>query len=423
MFRPLLRPGWLILCLALAQPAVAQQYIPKQIAFSGTTAAQSELLTVSDLKPGTTLTQQDMQAAAQKLMDTGAFSDVRFAFDGAQLLYTLKPAELQPVSYLNFPWWERDALNAAVAAKVPLFHAAVAPESPMQQAVAEALEALLAGKGVTAKVSAVPVMDLAGGAVKGVQYRIDSPAVQVGTLTFSGANPAWNPTLDAIAKAAAGQNFDGATEETLLKALTAVYHRQGYLKMQMTGFAHGEPQVVGGKVLVPLKATLVDGPLYHVGSLQLSGDVLMKPEEFGRSAQLHAGDAANEDQLRATMAALATPYRQHGYLRAKIDAEPQFDDAAHTVNYTISVQPGPVFTMGELKLFNVNDEQKAEVLRYWPLHTGDVYDATVALNFLLKNKNNLPSLRGWSGTWKAFEHEDTHVVNLEVTFRQGGVLE
>ena len=423
MFRPLLRPGWLILCLALGQPAVAQQYIPKQIAFSGTTAAQSELLTVSDLKPGTTLTQQDMQAAAQKLMDTGAFSDVRFAFDGAQLLYTLKPAELQPVSYLNFPWWERDALNAAVAAKVPLFHAAVAPESPMQQAVAEALEALLAGKGVTAKVSAVPVMDLAGGAVKGVQYRIDSPAVQVGTLTFSGANPAWNPTLDAIAKAAAGQNFDGATEETLLKALTAVYHRQGYLKMQMTGFAHGEPQVVGGKVLVPLKASLVDGPLYHVGSLQLTGDVLMNPEEFAKSAHLHAGDAANEDLLRATMASLATPYRQHGYLRAKIDAEPQFDDAAHTVNYTISVQPGPVFTMGELKLFNVNDEQKAEVLRYWPLHTGDVYDATVALNFLLKNKNNLPSLRGWSGTWKAFEHEDTHVVNLEVTFRQGGVLE
>jgi outer membrane protein insertion porin family len=410
--------------MALAQVAGAQNYVPKQIMFAGSTAAQGELLAASGLKPGSPLTQQEMQAAAQKLMDTGAFSDIRFAFDGAQLLYTLKPAELQPVSYLNFPWWQQDALNAAVAAKVPLFHGAVAPESPMQQAVADALQTLLASKGIAAaRVSAVPVMDLGGGAVKGVQYRIDSPAVQVGAVTFSGANPAWNPTLDAIAKAAAGQNFDGATEETLLKALTAVYHRQGYLKMQMTGFAHGEPQIAGEKVLVPVMVRVVDGPLYHVGSLQLTGDVLMKPEDFAKSAQLHAGDAANEDLLRATMAALGTPYRQHGYLRAKIDAVPQFDDTNRTVSYTITVQPGPVFTMGELKLINLNDAQKAEVLRYWPLHQGDVYDATVALNFLLRNKNNLPSLRGWSGTWKAYEHEDTHVVNLEVTFRQGGVLE
>lgn len=423
MLKQLLRPAWIVVCLVLAQTAGAQNYLAKQIVFAGTTAAQSELLAVAGLKPGSTLTQQDMQAAAQKLIDSGAFSDVRFAFDGQQLLYTLKPAELQPVSYVNFPWWNEAALNAAVAAKVPLFHGSVAPESPMQQAVANALEAMLSAKGIPAKVSAVPMMDLGGGPVKGVQYHIDSPAVQVGLVTFLGANPAWNPTLEAIAKAAAGQNFDGATEETLLKALTAVYHRQGYLKMEMTSFAHGEPQLEGGKVLVPVTVKVTDGPLYHLGSLQLTGDVLMKPDEFARTARLHAGDAANEDLLRATMAALATPYRQHGYLRAKIDAEPQFEDTAHTVSYTISVQPGPVFTMGDLKLINLNEQQTAEVLHYWPLHKGDVYDATVALNFLLKNKNNLPSLRGWSGTWKAYEHEDPDVVNLEVTFRQGGVLE
>src|SRR5690348_2991507 len=140
MFKQLLRPAWMVVCLALAQTAGAQNYLPKQIVFAGTTAAQSELLAVAGLKPGSTLTQQDMQAAAQKLIDSGAFSDVRFAFDGQQLLYTLKPAELQPVSYVNFPWWNEAALNAAVAAKVPLFQGSVAPESPMQQAVAHALE-------------------------------------------------------------------------------------------------------------------------------------------------------------------------------------------------------------------------------------------------------------------------------------------
>lgn len=424
MLRQSLRPILLTFCLILTPLAGAQKFVPKQIVFSGTSATQSELLAVSGLKPGDSVTQADIQAAAQKLMDTGAFSDIRFAFDGVQLTYTLKSAAMLPVTYQNFPWWDGDSLSAAIAGKVPLFHGTVPPESPMQRAIADTLQTLLAEKGIAdAKVTAVPVVDPTSGTVQGVQYHLESPPVQVGAVTFSGANPGWNPTLAAIAKAAAGQNFDGATQETLLTALKAVYHRQGYLRMQMTSFAHGQPQVVDGKILVPVTASISDGPLYRLASMQLNGDVLMKPEEFAKFARLHPGDAANEDLLRATMAALATPYRAHGYLRAKVDAVPQFDDTKDTVSYTITVQPGPVFTMGDLTLNNLSEQQRAEVMRYWPLHKGDVYDATVAVSFLLKNKNNLPSLQGWSGNWKAYEHEDTHIVDLVVTFRRGGVLE
>jgi outer membrane protein assembly factor BamA len=132
---------------------------------------------------------------------------------------------------------------------------------------------------------------------------------------------------------------------------------------------------------------------------------------------------ANEDLLRGTLAAAAYPYKAHGYLRAKIDATPRFDAANHTVSYAVTVEPGPVFTMGELSLVNLNDQQKADVLRLWPMREGDVYDATVATSFLLKNKNSLHSLDGWSGNWKAFEHDDTQIVDLVVTFRQGGTLQ
>ena len=135
-------------------PARAQKFVPKKITFSGTTANQAELLAVSGLKPGDTLRQAEIQAAAQKLIDTGLFTDVRFAFDGVELNYSLKPVtNMEPVSYANFPWWDDGALNAAVAAKVPLFHGSVPPESGMQQQVATALTALLAEKGVEATVT------------------------------------------------------------------------------------------------------------------------------------------------------------------------------------------------------------------------------------------------------------------------------
>lgn len=66
--------------------------------------------------------------------------------------------------------------------------------------------------------------------------------------------------------------------------------------------------------------------------------------------------------------------------------------------------------------------QKAQVLQYWPLKQGDVYDAVQVPQFLLKYKTQLHTLDGWSASYKQFEHEDTHVVDLVVTFKQGGRL-
>jgi len=421
MFR---RPGLvcLLIIAGLASSASGQKYIAKKITFSGTTASQAELLAVSGLKPGDALGQAEIQAAAQKLIDTGLFSDVRFSFDGVELNYALKPAAtLEPVSYSNFPWWDRAALNAAVAARVPLFHGMAPPESGMQQQVAAALTALLAEKGVQATVTAVPAKDEAMRDA-GVEFHIDAPPVQIGGVTFSGASSAWTEPLAAIQKAAVGQDFDPATEATLETAVRAIYHRQGYLDVAMTGFAHGEPQVADGKVMVPVSATIVEGGQYRLAGLHLSGDVLMTPEEFAKAVKIHPGDVVNEDLLRGTLAAIAGPYRAHGYLRAKIDAAPTKDAGNHTVDYAITVQPGPVFHMGELSLVNLNDQQKAQVLQYWPLQPGDVYDAVAVPQFLLRYKNQLHALDGWSASYKAFEHEDSHIVDLVVTFRRGGPL-
>jgi outer membrane protein insertion porin family len=404
-------------------PASAQKFIPKKITFAGTSADQAEMLAVSGLKPGNSITQPDIQAAAQKLLDTGMFSNIQFKFDGEDLTYMLTPeTNLAPVRYANFPWWDEAALNAAVAAKVPLFHGTVPPESGMQEAVADALTALLKEKGVEATVTGAPSQDLGTGKTQGIEYHIDAPPVQIGTVTLAGVSDAWATPVAGIEKAAQGQAFDGAAEATLRAALNAIYHRQGYLEMEMNGFARGEPQVTDGKVMVPVRASIMEGVQYRVGTLTLAGDVLMTPADFAKTAKLHSGDVANEDLLRGTLAAVAYPYKAHGYLRAKIDAMPRFEAANRTVNYAVTVEPGPVFHMGELSLVNLNDQQKADVLRLWPMREGDVYDATVATSFLVKNKNNLHSLDGWSGNWKAFEHEDTHIVDLVVTFRLDGTL-
>lgn len=417
---------WYVLLLSGAvfvSPAIAQTFVAKRITFSGATQGQAELLAVSGLKPGETLGPPEIQAAAQKLIDTGMFTDVHFSFNGVELNYALKPADgMQPVAYANFPWWDEQALSAAVSAKVPLFHGEVPPESAMQQQVAAALTALVAEKGVTATVTGAPVEALGSRQWTGILYHIDAPPVEVGSVHLSGVSGDLSDPVMAIQKAAAGKDFDPATAATIETALRIVYHRQGYLEMAMTGYAHGEPQVEDGKVMVPVSATVEQGPQYRVRELRLAGDAVMTPDQFAKIAKLHLGDIANEDLLHGTLAEMAPVYKSRGYLRARFDAAPTFDAATRTVDYTVSVVPGPVFHMGTLGLENVSDQQRAEIVKAWPLKEGDVFDGLLPSAFLLRYKSQLRSLDGWSATYKAYEHEDTHVVDLVVTFRQGGPL-
>ena len=407
----------------LVASATAQKYVPKKITFSGTTLSQSDLLAVSGLKPGASLGQADIQAGAQRLIDTGMFSDVHFSFDGIALNYALKPADgMQPVSYANFPWWDAKALTAAVAAKVPLFHGEIPPESPMQQEVAAALTELLAEKGVTATVTGVLRAPAGAEKTGAIVYHIDTPPVEVGSVHLSGVSTDWAEPVLAIQSAAVGQNFDGATEATLTTALRAIYRRQGYLEMAMTGYSHGAPEVTDGKVMVPVSAVVAEGPQFRVRGMHFAGDSVVTAEEFNKTSRLHLADIANEDLLHATLAAMSAEYRSHGYLRAQLDANPKLDAMTRTVDYTIAVQPGPVFTMGTLGLVNVNDLQRAEILKAWPLKEGGVYDPLEVAQFLQKYKNQLHSLDGWSASYKEYDHEDSHVVDLVVTFHPGGPL-
>lgn len=414
----------LAVCGALSMPLAAQQFLPKKIAFAGTTLDQTSLLAASGIKPGATIGPTEIRAAAQKLLDTGLFSNVQFSFDGETLLYKLTPATgLEPVAYANFPWWDTASLNAAIAAKVPLFHGEVPPESGLQQQVVDALTALLAEKGVPAQVTAVPMGSLGTGGTTGVEFAISSPPVQVGDVSFSGVDASFAPSVDAIEKAAAGQDFDGSTEATLAVALRAVYHREGYLSESLTAFAHGQPQVSEGKVLVPITATVVAGPQYRIGSITLTGGALLGPADLDKLAQLHSGDVADEDLLHGTLARISWAYRDHGYMNAQIQAPPALDPANHTVNYTIAVDPGPLFHMGQLTLLGLNDRQRNDVLRIWPLHAGDVYNESEVASFLVRHRDELRSLDGWSASYKRIAHLDTDTVDLTVTFRQGGPLQ
>jgi len=63
--------------------------------------------------------------------------------------------------------------------------------------------------------------------------------------------------------------------------------------------------------------------------------------------------------LRTTLAYVTGQYKSKGYMDCVVTPRPQYDDANGIVNYTLEVQPGPVYTMGTRTIQNSADALRA----------------------------------------------------------------
>ena len=421
-----LRRRWLSVVMALAVCASAawpQTFVPGKITFSGSELSQAELLAYTGLHPGEAITRDQMQAASDKLTGTGLFTDVRFSFDGSELSFALNPSvAVVPVRYDNFPWWDDATLNSAVATKVPLFHGSLYPGGPMREQVIAVRTSLLAAKGVEgAAIGTSPIADANGDQVA-IAYRIDAPAVVVEPVRIEGYSGVWTQPLQSVEKAIDGQPFDASMRDKVTAAVRAVYDGRGFLGMTMTDPAWGEPRLMGVRILVPLKVAITSegGGQFRVSGLHLEGDLFMTDEQFAQRSKLHVGDVANPGFWKQTQEMIAAPYKTHGYIEAKIDAVPALDRTKHTVDYTIKVEPGAVYRIGKLTVANLSEAQKAEVLPYWKMREGDVFNASLIPQFMEDYHRlrapELQSIRGWSFHAKWTADKSAHTVDVLLTF-------
>jgi outer membrane protein assembly factor BamA len=415
--------GWAAAALILALwsgAGQAQTWPVEKIVFAGPAVNQGELLQFTGLKPGQ-LTREVIEAAADRLSGTGLFSNVRFGIDGTTLTFELEAsATAVPVVYDNFPWWDDKALNAAVAARVPLFHGALDPAGSMREQVTAVLVSLLAAKDVRgATISTAPVTD-ADGNQTAIRYHIDTPPMLVGVFHVYGFSGVWTQPVEAVEKTAFRQKIEAATRAALADQVRSAYGKLGFIDVQMSEPAWGQPLVTNGEVIVPLTATVTsEGGQYHVAAIELHGDLFLAQEQFAQSAKLHAGDVADEELWKETQTEVQAPYRTHGYLKAKILATAQPDREHHTVRYTIAVDPGAEYRMGQVKFENLNAQQQAELMPYWQLHPGDVFNPDLIAQSIGAYHSKQPQAQqlvraGYRAHWSA----DTvnHTVDVVLTF-------
>ena len=368
---------------ALPRPVVAQTYNPKSIRFVSTDPSQhldtDELLRISGLQQGVPLTKDEIEAALQKLGDSGAFADLSYTVNEAALTIKLTPApggQPLPVRFVNFAWWSQDELLKILEQRIPLFHGTLPLQGNQTGEVEDALVALLGEKGVPdARVTALPSSNSPGDPMNAVALSISSPAILVGQIHFDGAVPTVAEKLTTLAHALADRNFDLREVNTTIHDSTqAIFEDAGYLDARQDPLVFTPPRKDLGGYVVDVQVPMHPGPLYHIGSIAIHPEPPLTDSDLRVVLPFKTGDPASAADVRTAVSALAHVYGDHGFLQARASANLDKNVSNHTVDYSFTFSPGAQFHLASIDASALPTELQQEFSGLWHVAPGALVD-------------------------------------------------
>jgi len=200
--------------------AAAQKFNPKSIQFKGDPEySDAELLAAAGLKKGVVLDAAEMKDYAQRLQATGMFATLAFKFDGRDLIFELTPnPAVYPIRLANLPLTPGPELDAQLHDIVPLYHGKVPADGGLVEDVRAALQKILAGRGITAKVTATAATSRRSGAGAIVSYQISDLQVQVGKVQITGVSDQYLKLVQDTVKKVAAWPFGTVSSSTNLES-------------------------------------------------------------------------------------------------------------------------------------------------------------------------------------------------------------
>ena len=201
--------------------------------------------------------------------------------------------------------------------------------------------------------------------------------------------------------------IEGPADETSYDRILSPLLDAGYAAATLTSPTVVPTTMPDGSVNVVISAQLTPGAVYRVSTLTFAGCPLLSIDAFAGAAKLHAGEIASHKSLIETLIPLDAEYRAKGYMDVVVDAHPALDEVAHTVAYTVTVQPGEQYRVHEVTANNLTPAAKADFDRGFLMKPGELYNPAYIASFLKKN-TALQALAGYSAGFKAYADPATH---------------
>ena len=413
--------------LSFASMSAPAQYTVGRVDFKNPGPyKQNDLEAVLGLHSGQQFSAVTLQAAAQRLIDTGYFDDMNAEeqgrTDAEDVIFTLKPLaldQLTPVGFENFVWLTPEEIAAAIHHAAPLFHGALPDAGNQADVINAALSAALAAKGVDAKVTHATVEPSTYQPTRAVEFRVERPFVRVHSIVLQGVSPEMATTIEALALKLRGTVYnEGLAGATTAGRLLSPYNDAGYLDAKLTGIRYTTSTVSVATVDVDVTATVDGGTPYRVASIDFAGTPLAPATTLTAAAKIHPGDIASYKLLMMTLQPVDMAYRRQGYMDVVVQPGAVLDRTAHTVAYTVTVVPGEQYRLRSVNPTGLDPAARKDFDRAWTMQAGDLYNVEYVTSFV-RNNSALRSLEPYSMAYKSVADPQTHTVDLILTFVRG----
>jgi outer membrane protein insertion porin family len=339
-----------------------------------------QVIAASGLKIGDVVSAEQIQAAADRLAALGIFSAVNYHFSSKgetiSVEFQVQEAPTVPLSFDDFPWFTDDEIATAIRQEVGLF-AGESPESGViVDQIAGALDKLLASRHVKGELTHQLVAPPTGDGMI-LQFRVEDSALRIRSVRFGDPLAADSERLKDRVPDIKGQPYSRfAIEVFENEQVRPLYASKGFLRPRIEppqSHMEGNADNPGGSnidVLIPI----TPGPLYSWNGVTWKGNLAVISGSLDADVGIKAGEIADGTKIEALWRDIELEYGKRGYLDAKIDAQPDFDDTAHRVSYHVNIVEGPQYRMGEMIVTGLSLDAEKRLRLAWQLAPGQVFD-------------------------------------------------
>ncbi len=377
------------LLLVSNSPCFAQKpVILRRIEFVGLKKLSSQqVINASGLKVGSTINPEVLDAAADKLMQSGMFRKLGYklhtADDEATVIFEVEEASRNlPVVFENFVWFSEAEIARAIRQDVPFFDGTAPEAGTTTDKIAAALQRLLVQKKLPGRVEHMPYVDLAKGTQE-IMFTVEGVKIRVCSLHFPGA--AAIPEADLIKASQALLKSDYSRKDASGFAnytLFPLYRHLGHLRAQFqqpTANLEESPSPCAGGVAVTIPVD--EGVVYLWGTAEWSGNQILTKEDLAAALAMTSGEIADGLKIDKGLKEMSKAYGQRGYIAAALKESTEFDDSTKRVSYRFSVSEGPRYFMGNLIINGLPAADVERLRAKWTLGSNAVFDESYIDNF------------------------------------------
>ena len=385
-----------------------------------------ELAKASGIEPGNMVTQSDIQAGADRLGALGWFEKVQYKFittrEGVHVEFTLEDAPTVPVAFDNFPWFSDEELTQAIRADAGIFDGTSPKDGDAVDKMKQALEKLVVAHGIRGTVENL-LLAAPGDSGMIQQFRLNGPLMKVGTVEFSDPLPRGEVHVaDRLADIVGKPYSRFAIELFSYEYVRPLYLSKGNLRVKFAApqaRLAGDPRK-GPPDTVAVTVPIEPGPVYRWAGVTWTGQAAFNEASLNQAIGLTAGDPADGNKIQGAWDRIENEYAKRGYLDAKIDPQPVFDDAAAKVSYRTVITEGVQYRVGQFVVTGLSLAAERELLAGLGLPRGDIFNKQIFDDFIASGARKL-----FENTAVHFEtvghllrkHPDTKLVDILLDFQ------